>query len=1187
MPFAHDADPWASMRHDGDDENSAVAMMQTRRRQKSQTRFKTRDGGENGDVDENERGRPKTRAMKEEAENASLSAMAKKSRAEAKRSAKMGIVREEVDKINARTGDGAKSARALSTRTNEPGMRGDDDVRSSNDRASIHGSIESFATASVDPWGGSFVHAAEQLPSRQVAPTATTAMRESVSKKRSHDKAPLSPSRYENVPNEIGGTMTKRTKESAKASSKRGGDFGSPVATMPRPLRADTEEGEIFARERKGPELPPAAECYLGPWLGEERARLLAYEACMQTCLERSLDPPSFDGQKKFDSQTALYFFNDRCAELRRAFGLDGVLVGIGSDTPRTPEPKVRVTPEKGFVAPNALRGHAALAGAGGGRWIAITVAATEVEIIDRGLKKLTHGWDPRQHGWQRPTEARGQRMTIRTEGGEGSSDACVELSVKQAPLRLALGRDDTDFIVEIPLKTKVATAKIGLDELCRKSEVGIVELPLTVTVQVPATEQAAAYEDTYEKGKVKLSVVFETAVGAGLILAPPGAGTAPDRSTQGWAEASRALTPQAAYDFALAAALRALGFTRRRLRVHGEWEVLLAELARSHAVTETYSSLRYIQHLLAVATPTADCLALIRQHLHLALRKQAEGSLGATEGQMLNGIRSAVMTLVCICFENYKSLDECDFDGIRQSGSPVVPAPALYVSLDLFKALQRDPSSNASLEIIVEKVTSAARQCFKRNKAIEVNEKRKLVVNNKDLVMQLYVAIGDLCVRLKNELEIDRMIQNASSFPGAFSLPAVTADIYCTDVAATFKDALEAAPPPGPPCKDVLDCIERSCHLQASASLEEKEGQRLIALKLDTRSIWQPHIDGWIVHAKKRLEMRCKAVLSSKGVIGPAIDECYIAMNEALNGFERIVTRWPDQALALEQVLAGAERLLMKHIAETVEHLAIPNEDGDSTKSPHARKGNWITNIGRMKEGVASVAKRTQQMSQQVSKRLTSRDSSHNGIPPPLAAALNALKSMEIRRAEEDRVGQRLTSWAVAGGSAGADELGRVLTETLGELRAHYNGYLRRAVRGVYECGPSLRDRLVKAKPKKDIDVDSVVAPILTYIDGIRISLDRKLPQRRALVGVLRGLWDTIGAECLAFYEEDLRTNSTWHKRVLASAAVELVSEKIESIIREFLVHDAHDKDVEPPQSVAKLGAYNSGNVRESFGIY
>ena len=284
---------------------------------------------------------------------------------------------------------------------------------------------------------------------------------------------------------------------------------------------------------------------------------------------------------------------------------------------------------------------------------------------------------------------------------------------------------------------------------------------------------------------------------------------------------------------------------------------------------------------------------------------------------------------------------------------------------------------------------------------------------------------------------------------------------------------------------------------------------------------------------------------------------------------------------------------MIMKHIAETVEHLGIStNEDGDGQKMQHQRKPNWMTNIGRMKEGVASVAKRTQQVSQQVSKRLI-RGDSHNGIPPALAAALNALKSMEIRRAEEDKVGQRLSSWAVAGGSVGAAELGRGMAETLGELRAHYNGYLRRAVHGVFACGPSLRTRLLKAKPKQDkegrvqLEIDAVVAPVLSYIDTLRLSLDRKLPQRRALVGVLRGLWETIGADCLQFHEEDLRTNSTWHKRVLAAAAVELVSEKMQSIIRDFLQHDAHEKDVEPPQSVAKLGAYSADNVRQSIGIY
>ena len=177
------------------------------------------------------------------------------------------------------------------------------------------------------------------------------------------------------------------------------------------------------------------------------------------------------------------------------------------------------------------------------------------------------------------------------------------------------------------------------------------------------------------------------------------------------------------------------------------------------------------------------------------------------------------------------------------------------------------------------------------------------------------------------------------------------------------------------------------------------------------------------------------------------------------------------------------------------------------------------------------------------------------------------------------------MMTWAVNGGSAGADELGHGLTETLGELRAHYNGYLRRAVHGVYSCGPSLREKLCKAKPKQE--VEPVVAPVLAYIDGIKVSLDKKLPQRRAMVGVLRGLWDSIGAECLAFYEEDLRTNSTWHKRVLASAAVDIVSDKIQDIIREFLVHDVQDKDVEPPSSVAKLQAFSSSNTRDSVQLY
>ena len=1184
------ADPWASMRvvdEEDEERNRASSPLMTRARRAAtkrtvttqKTRMGTGGGRADADADEDEdeeaamtasegdddkeeeekeeetkRGarmrRRKTVKFREEAENASLAVMAKRRRAPATTTpGKKVAVRDEVEKINARTSG------PLAPRTNEKGVQDAREMRESAD--------DSFATA--DPWGAP---PSMERQSRQVSAS-----------RRGRDELPPSPSRYEpTTPKAKAGKRKTAPKEPASSPQRA---FGSPTAIVSpasAPLRADTAEGLAYVCP--GPPIPPERECYLGLWRGEERARLLAYETCVQTCLDGSTG--SFVGQSRFDVDTWLFFLNDRCAKLREAFGLENVLVSTMGQQCATPEMKSRPTLDKEASAEAVSVG----AGAGGVRWAAITVSIVAVDIIDRGLKRITGGWDPREHGWKgKPNEPRGQNVIVRTEGGPGSAEVSARLKVKQAPERLQLGPGDAKCIIEVPLKaSKIATAMIDLDDLCKRSDAGVVELPLMLSVDMPATEQAPAYERVYEKGSVKIHAVFEAAVGAGLMSAPPGAGTAPDRRSQGWGEINRVLTPQGAYDFALGAALRALAFTRRRLSIRDEWKYLLIELSRTHGVSESYTSLRYIQHLLAVATPTADCLSLIRDHLKLALRRQADGSLGATEAQMLNGIRGTVMTLVCVCFANYKSLDESQFKGITEGIPPIVPAPALEVSLELFKALQRDPTAASSMDILVKNITSAAKACFKKNSAVLVSEKRKLAVNNKDLVMQLYVAIGELCVALRHELDIDRTIQHASDFPSNFSLPAITAEVYSTDVAATFQDALAACPPRGPPTTDILDCIDRACNLQASVAVEEKEAPRTSACKLDTRAIFQPHIDGWIADQKNRLEARCVAVFNAKGIVGAAIEEAYIAMNDCLNGFERIVTRWPDQALALEEVLVGAERLLIKQIAETVEHLHVgivtKEETEGKVQKQNTRKNNWM-NITRMKEGVSTVAKRTQQFSS----RLGRGDSTHHGIPPPLAAALNALKSMEIRRAEEDKVGQRLMSWATKGGGAGAEELGRRLTETLGELRAHFNGYLRRAVDGLKGCAPSLREKLRKAKPNQE--VQTVVSPILVYIDTVKPSLDKKLRQRRAMLGVLRGLWDSIGAECLTFYEEDLRTNSTWHKRVLASAAVDCVSEKMEETIREFLGHDVQDRDVEPPQSVAKLQAFSASNTRASVQLY
>ena len=1125
-------------------------------------------------------------AFQEEAENAALSSMGRTRAATTPSRPRKGIVREEVEKINQR---GGKAKPLSRDRTNEKGIR-DSSEGSETATATMHrgkskalnSSDDSFITASIDPWGAPLVSPGTM---RQVA---------KVTKKRAQGDVPLSPQRYDAVQSRGGQsrgtttTMAKKAKETKTARLRASQAFGSPTAVLSptnAPLRADTAEGQDYVCP--GPPLPPPGECYLGLWRGGERARLLAYEACVQTCLKDASSHDPFTTQAKLEDMR-VHFITHGCTELRKAFGLESILVGASYDEPRSPEPATRaMTPDRSRRS-DSMNRMGNTAGAGGGRWAAVTVSVPEVNIIDRGLKKYTNGWDPRVHGWSKPTEARGQRVTVRTEGGPGSIESSAQINVKQAPLRLSLGPGDTTLVVEVTLKTgKVAKAVMPLEELCKRSENDVVEMPLMLTAEVAATEQQEAYTRHYEKGVLKLRAVFEAAVGAGSMSAPPGAGTSADRSGLDWNDPQATLSPQTAYDFALGAALRALGFTWRRLAVHGHWELLLKQLADTYRVRTTYTSLRYVQHLLAVATPTGDCLSMMRDHLEEALQRQADGSLSPVESQMLNSIRAAVMTLLCVCFANYKSLDESEFRGITDSIPPIVPAPAIGVSLELFKSLQRDPTSAGSLGILTEHVTNAARACFKKNKAVLVVEDRKLAENNRDLVTKLYVSIGKLCTTLKHELETDRHIQSASEFPTGFSLPTISSDVYCSEVTSTFKDALENCPPPAPPSNDVLDCISRSCELEASASIEEEVPRHV---KLNTLNIFQPHIDRWVDSAKKRLEQRCSAVLNSKGIDGKAIEECYVAMHAALQGFERIVTRWPEQALALERVLVGAERLIINKIAESVEHLhvaGIPKEEEGKSSKPASRKGGWM-NIGRMKEGASSIAKRTQQVSSAVSKRFAQFDRQHGGMPPALAAALNALKSMELLRRGDgtrgDSPGECLIKWANNGGGAGP-ELGRGLTEALGELRAHYSGYLRRAVHGVYDCGPSLRKRLRGAKPKQD--VEAVVAPIVTYIDGVKNSLERKLPQPRAMVGVLRGFWDFIGAEALTFYEEDLRTNSTWHNRVLTSGAIDVISEKFQQAIRERLGNDMEEKDIEAPSSIAKIQAFSSSTARDSVQLY
>lgn len=86
------------------------------------------------------------------------------------------------------------------------------------------------------------------------------------------------------------------------------------------------------------------------------------------------------------------------------------------------------------------------------------------------------------------------------------------------------------------------------------------------------------------------------------------------------------------AYDLLLEAAMRAQHFHSRNLRLQGPWKWLLTEFADYYGVSDSYTKLRYLSHVMNVATPTKDCLELVNELLVPIIKARSERSLTRQE---------------------------------------------------------------------------------------------------------------------------------------------------------------------------------------------------------------------------------------------------------------------------------------------------------------------------------------------------------------------------------------------------------------------------------------------------------------------------------------------------------------------------------------------------------------------------
>lgn len=1141
--------------------------------------------------------------------------------------------------------------------------------------------------------------------------------------------------------------------------------------------------------------------CYLGGWRGDERARILAYEACLQACLEGSLG--SNAPQHKVDM--AVHFLADRCAELRRGFGMDGILVGsrgnAGTLIGGAKEKEGKTTGTSGRDK------HQIDVGVGSQRWAGVTVDVTEVSITTRGWKRFTGGVDPRDvynaakekgaraaakiatttphargdicrvRACSRALDGDAKRpgaFTVSNPPPSGGGDSAT-LHVGNGDARIKLSTADDSLAFEVDLgQGKLAFCKPSLEDVSRMVGEGrnIVELPLKYAngKEKGYLRFTAHLEPIggYDWGAPLTTLDYSSNEGRGDV---GGAGFGSAVEGNGWSAAGNGpLPPSAAYDVALNAGLRALGFHRRRLALHGPWAWLLRELSELQQVSPNHTSLRYVRHVLAVATPTADCLASILDHLAPCLREHATGGLTATEMNQLDGIRTAVEQLIGVCFQNYKNLSEDEPRGIAKAVPDTQPAPALAIAVELSRILSRDPTAPETVRALQTHLQTAARSCYRRHHSVFLGERNKNANGSSvhdpsdPKHARLFAGLSQMCLGLCRELGVDHTIQDAEVLPGGTRLPQISAGVYCVEASACVSKMLSANPPPAPPGAEAIDLVDALCELQEAAvaadvsdeygvngGRDESSRARTAgghhppypgangtasASALDPKFIFAPHVASWIEAARETLLHACVSALGKHGVGGAAMDEAYGEAHASLEGFERVVARWPDAAVNVEEVLADADRLLLHRIGTAADEQkqqtvggglfrgympsgnnATSAFDGDKFRDPRhsavnpgftrasiagglhrhpgtlresvrftgrqlqrapafgqvngideetpvsPQKGNDRGAFNRLRAGKAAAASALRNARAAANtargKFDGSRDKEKMGlpglaeegyVPAELAAALTALKAMEVLRPE---VGQRLVLWVAAAGGgqrAAGESFGRRSAEVLGELRAQYAGHLRRAVGLVTNAGPSLLEALRQsatrpapsarpvrrptgafgrgggvetnnisspvASPRRDLDssvlsdnedteigagnnlesteeaasrdeLDAVVAPVLQHIDTVVTGLLTTIPQRRALVGVLRGLWSNYGSSAMKFVEEDLRQRSSWRLRLIATGASDRVSVAISGAIRDALGHDVKEKDLEPPASMKKLADFMSGSAEESISVY
>ncbi|TYG78972.1 hypothetical protein ES288_D02G104100v1 [Gossypium darwinii] len=607
------------------------------------------------------------------------------------------------------------------------------------------------------------------------------------------------------------------------------------------------------------------------------------------------------------------------------------------------------------------------------------------------------------------------------------------------------------------------------------------------------------------------------------------------------------------AYDLVLEVAMKVQRFQQRNLQLYGSWKWLLTEFASYYGVSDVYTKLRYLSHVMDVATPTADCLGLVHELL-MPVAMKGHNKRALSHQEFFPSFNKTddyqIKQILSLVFENYKSLDESSFSGIMDVFEPAtgLVAPTLEPAIKLYMLLHGVLSPEAQTNLC-HYFQAAARKRSRRHLA----ETDEFVTTNNEpnfidpVAMSIaYQKMTCLCRNIKNEILTDIEIHNQHILPTFIDLPNLSASIYSTELCNRLRAFLLASPPPGPSPPVVELVIETADFHRdlASWNISHVKGG------VDAKEVFHLYIMIWIQDKHQSLLESCKletekwSGVRTQHSTTPFIDEMYERLKETLSDYEVIICRWPEYIFVLENAISDVEKAIVEALDKQYVDVVCPLKE----------------NLTPKKFGLKYMQK------------LTKRSVCSYTVPDELGILLNSMKRMlDVLR---PKIETQFKSWGSCIPEGGNKAPGEHLSEVTVMLRTKFRGYLQAVVEKLAEntkLQNSTKLKKILQDSKETMGESDIRVRMQMLKELLRSTINHlhTVFETQVFIAICRWYWDRMAQDVLGFLENRKEYRS-WYKG--SQIAVSILDDTIASQMQQLVGNALPAKDLEPPRSILEV---------------